>query len=111
MVLRLELALRAAAVRLHQPVVGVVAVVLFVQAVTPADQVAPGVVTVKQFLPVRQAVVGDRRQRQVRVDVVLRAAFAQQVIRQIAHQPRDAQHHHHARHQADGGEPTTDPPY
>ncbi len=39
-------------------VVGVVAVVLFVQAVAPADQVAPGVVTVKQFLPVRQAVVG-----------------------------------------------------
>ena len=71
MVLRLEFALRAAAVRLHQPVVGVVAVVLFVQAVAPADQVAPGVVTVKQFLPVRQAVVGDRRQRQVRGDVAL----------------------------------------
>ncbi len=88
MVLRVELALRAAAVRLHQPVVGVVAVVLFVQAVAPANQVAPGVVTVKQFLPVRQAVVGDRRQRQVRVDVALRAAFAQQVIRQIVHQPR-----------------------
>ncbi|HGM7041969.1 TPA: hypothetical protein ACKP7I_004828, partial [Serratia marcescens] len=35
-----ELALRAAAVRPHQPVVGVVAVVLFVQAVAPADQVA-----------------------------------------------------------------------
>ncbi|CVD73520.1 Uncharacterised protein [Serratia marcescens] len=88
MVLRLELALRAAAVRLHQSVVGVVAVVLFVQAVAPADQVAPGVVTVKQFLPVRQPVIGDRRQRQVRVDVALRAAFAQQVIRQIVHQPR-----------------------
>ncbi|MBH1924766.1 hypothetical protein I5O94_06135 [Serratia ureilytica] len=86
MILRLEFALRAAAVRLHQPVVGVVAVVLFVQAVAPADQAAPGVVTVKQFLPVRQAVVGNRRQRQVRVDVVLRAAFAQQVIRQIVHQ-------------------------
>ncbi|MEN4049832.1 hypothetical protein P9A10_14500, partial [Serratia marcescens] len=28
-----------------------------------------------------------RRQRQVRVDVALRAAFAQQVIRQIVHQP------------------------
>ena len=77
MVLRLELALRAAAVRLHQPVVGVVAVVLFVQAVAPADQVAPAVIPVKQFLPVRKAVVGDRRQRQVRVDVVLRAALAQ----------------------------------
>ena len=88
MILRLELALRAAAVRLHQPIVGVVAVVLFVQAVAPADQVAPGVVTVKQFLPVRQPVIGDRRQRQVRVDVALRAAFAQQVIRQIVHQPR-----------------------
>ncbi|OCN68701.1 hypothetical protein AN664_0209785 [Serratia marcescens] len=32
--------------------------------------------------------IGDRRQRQVRVDVVLRAALAQQVIRQIVHQPR-----------------------
>ncbi|MBH2529075.1 hypothetical protein I5K89_23330 [Serratia marcescens] len=74
MVLRFELALRAATVRLHQSVVGVVAVVLFVQAIAPADQVAPGVVTVKQFLPVRQPVVGNRRQRQVRVDVVLRAA-------------------------------------
>ena len=72
MVLRLEFALRAAAVRLHQQVVGVVAVVLFVQAVAPADQVAPGIVTVKQFLPVRQPVIGDRRQRQVRVDVALR---------------------------------------
>ncbi|WP_440530783.1 hypothetical protein, partial [Serratia sarumanii] len=29
-----------------------------------------------------------RRQRQVRVDVALRAALAQQVIRQIVHQPR-----------------------
>ncbi|WP_261435354.1 hypothetical protein [Serratia ficaria] len=37
----------------------------------PADQVAPGVVTVEQLLPMRQAVVGDRRQRQVRVDVAL----------------------------------------
>ncbi len=35
---------------------------------------------------VRLPVVGNRRQRQVRVDVVLRAAFAQQVIRQIVHQ-------------------------
>jgi hypothetical protein len=41
MILRLEFALRAAAVRPHQPVVGVVAVVLFVQIVAPADQVAP----------------------------------------------------------------------
>ena len=42
----------------------------------------------KTVLPVRQPVIGDRRQRQVRVDVALRAAFAQQVIRQIVHQPR-----------------------
>ena len=38
----------------------------------------------KTVLPVRQAVIGDRRQRQVRVDVALRAALAQQVIRQRA---------------------------
>ncbi|MBI6143204.1 hypothetical protein JEP97_10665 [Serratia marcescens] len=38
-------------------------------------------------MPVRQPVISDRRQRQVRVDVALRAAFAQQVIRQIVHQP------------------------
>ncbi|CAI2537809.1 Uncharacterised protein [Serratia ficaria] len=87
-ILRVELALRPAAARLYQPVIGVVAIVLLINAVAPADQIAPGVVTVEQLLPMRQAVVGDRRQRQVRVDVALRAALAQQVIRQIVHQPR-----------------------
>ncbi|CAI0690676.1 Uncharacterised protein [Serratia entomophila] len=87
MILRVELALRPTAARLYQPVIGVVAIVLLINAVAPADQVAPGVVTVEQFLPVRQAVVGDRRQRQVRVDVALRAALAQQVIRHVVHQP------------------------
>ncbi|CAI2018340.1 Uncharacterised protein [Serratia entomophila] len=86
-ILRVELALRPAAARLYQPVIGVVAIVLLINAVAPADQVAPGVVTVEQFLPVRQAVVGDRRQRQVRFHVAVGAFFTQQVIRHVIHQP------------------------
>ncbi|CAI1190242.1 Uncharacterised protein [Serratia entomophila] len=79
-ILRVELALRPTAARLYQPVIGVVAIVLLINAVAPADQVAPDVVTVEQFLPVRQAVVGDRRQRQVRVDVVLRVYIGQFIL-------------------------------
>ncbi|VAF10188.1 Uncharacterised protein [Enterobacter hormaechei] len=44
----------------YQPVLGVIRVMLFIQPVAAADQVAPVVVFHKQRLPVPQAVIRDR---------------------------------------------------
>ena len=75
MVLCAEVALRDVAAGLQQPVVHVVDVVLLAQAAAAADKVAPGVVAVKQPLPVRQPVADHRDGR--RIDQVVRLVVLQ----------------------------------
>jgi len=56
MVLRTELPLRAGAVRGYQAVLGIILIMLFMQAVAATGQVTPAVVMQEQLLPVTQTV-------------------------------------------------------
>ena len=57
---RLKPPFRAGSPGGHQPVLGVIRIMLFIQPVAAADQVAPVVVFHKQRLPVLQTVIRDR---------------------------------------------------